>query len=120
MPETPRFTGGANIALKIPKFKYQETFEFYHDTLGLPYLGECQGSHQFRFGSMCLWLDLVESYSQSDVWLELYTEDPQAATDYLRERGVPVRDEVEELADSSSHWISDPAGVIHLVNRTGE
>ena len=113
--ELPKFTGGANIALKIPKFRFEETFKFYRDTLRLPYLGESRGAHRFQFGPICLWLDLVENYSQTDVWLELYTDDPERAADYLADSGVPIRDELEPLDGLTGHWLSDPAGVIHLI-----
>ncbi|HEX6292800.1 MAG TPA: hypothetical protein VFZ66_26685 [Herpetosiphonaceae bacterium] len=118
--EAPKFTGGANIALKIPKFRFEETLRFYRDTLRLPYLGEHRGAHMFQFGPMCLWLDLVENYSQADVWLELYTDDPEGAAAYLADTGVPIRDEIEPLNGLTAHWISDPAGIIHLISKTGE
>ncbi|MDX1959630.1 MAG: hypothetical protein SFU98_13730 [Leptospiraceae bacterium] len=30
-----KFVGGINIAMKVPKFKFQETVDFYEKTLGL-------------------------------------------------------------------------------------
>lgn len=118
--DAPEFRGGNNIALKIPKFRFAETVSFYRDTLKLPYLGEYRGSPQFRFGPVVLWLDLVENYSQADVWLELYTDDPEHAAKYLTDRGTPLRDEIESLDGVGGHWVSDPAGTIHLLSRTNE
>lgn len=43
--------GGSNIAIKVPKFKYDETVKFYKDILQLPYLGFISESHAFQFGS---------------------------------------------------------------------
>lgn len=34
----PTFSGGGNIALKIPRFRFAETVAFYRDTLRLPHL----------------------------------------------------------------------------------
>lgn len=117
--EAPQFTGGSNIALKIPKFRFEETLKFYRHTLRLPYLGEHQGTHVFQFGPMRLWLDRVETYSQADVWLELHTDDPDQAADYLADLGTPIRDEIEPL-EIPGHWISDPAGIIHLISRVDD
>lgn len=36
----PTFSGGGNIALKIPQFRFVKTIAFYRDTLQLPYLGQ--------------------------------------------------------------------------------
>jgi hypothetical protein len=46
----------------------------------------------------------------------LETNDTEAASSYLKINGVPRRDEVEQLReDFDGFWISDPAGIIHLV-----
>ncbi|MER7458831.1 hypothetical protein [Micromonospora sp. NPDC126480] len=118
--DTPRFTGGTNIALKIPKFRFDATVAFYRDTLRLPDLGEFRGAQRFQFGPVRLWLDRVDNYSQTDVWLELNTDAPDAAAAYLADAGVPIRDEIEPVDFMTAHWISDPAGVIHLVSRSDE
>ncbi|BCJ62512.1 VOC family protein [Micromonospora endophytica] len=118
--DRPTFTGGTNIALKIPKFRFEATVAFYRDTLKLPYLGEFRGAQRFQFGPVRLWLDQVDNYSQTDVWLEVNTDDPDAAAAYLAESGVPVRDEIEAVEFMTAHWISDPAGVVHLVSRSDE
>ncbi|WP_096190489.1 VOC family protein [Evansella halocellulosilytica] len=111
------FTGGSNIALKIPKFKYEETVHFYRDVLKLPYLGFISESHAFQFGDTTLWLDCMENYSQQDVWLEIQTNQVQAVADYLRENDIHRRDEVEVHENSDGYWISDPCGTILRVNQ---
>ena len=58
----------------------------------------------------------MPNLSHPDVWLEIETNDTEAAAAYLRVHSVPRRDEVEQLReDFNGFWISDPAGVIHLV-----
>lgn len=111
-----QFTGGNNIALKIPNFKYEETVRFYRDVLKLPYLGFKDESHAFSLGPNTLWLDCKDSYPQNDVWLEVQANDPELAKDYLREQGVDRRDEVEIYENSKGFWISDPCGTILRVN----
>ena len=116
----PRFVGGGNIAIKVPRYRFEETIAYYRDVLGLPPLGREGDSESFRFGAMRLWLDRVDHQSQTDVWLELFTDDPDAAFVHLQGHGVPARDEVEPLGDFPGHWVSDPAGVIMIVRRPDE
>ncbi|XID90172.1 VOC family protein [Paenibacillaceae bacterium WGS1546] len=111
-----QFIGGANIALKIPKYKYDETVRFYKEIVKLPYLGFKYGSHFFQLGQSKLWLDCMENYSQQDVWLEIQTDDPEAAAEFLREHRISRRDEVEPHENSAGYWISDPCGTILRVN----
>lgn len=120
MGKDTAFTGGHNIALKIPKYKYDETVHFYKNVLKLPYLGFRQESHAFQLGSSTLWLDCMDSYSQNDVWLEIETSDVKEAAHYLHENSVSRRDEVEIHENSPGYWISDPCGTILRVNPKGE
>ena len=116
-PDHPSFQGGANIAIKVPAYKFEETVQFYKDILGLERLEENEASVCFRFGSSKLWIDRMHNYSRSDVWLEVLTDNVEAARSFLASKGVPRRDEVENLpADLDGFWISDPAGTIHLVD----
>jgi hypothetical protein len=111
-----QFKGGHNIALKIPKFKYEETVEFYKDVIKLPYLGFKSESHAFQFGDVTLWLDCMDNYAQQDVWLEIQTNDLKEADVYLKQNHINRRDEVEVHEDSKGYWISDPSGTIVRVN----
>ena len=112
----PHFSGGANIAIKCPSHTYEQTLAFYRDTLGLPLIEEEDDGCIFQFGPNRLWIDRVPNLSHPDIWLELETNDTEAAASYLKINGIPRRDEVEQLReDFDGFWISDPAGVIHLV-----
>ena len=103
---------GKNIAIKVPLHKWAETVAYYRDNVGLPIAKQLKDSTGFTFGEMTLWIDRVEKQSQVDVWLELFTDDPDAAMTHL---GSPQRDELEPLDGVTGHWTSDPAGVVLLV-----
>ncbi|CAN5487797.1 glyoxalase/bleomycin resistance/dioxygenase family protein [soil metagenome] len=123
--ETPTFKGGYNIALKIPKYQYEKTLRFYREVLGLDLKKESdvnyEESYSCRFGPIKLWLDRVDNYSKTDVWLELETSDMEKAKDYLQSKEVHFRSELEKLpADLNAHWISDPAGVVFLLKEISE
>ncbi|WP_017541317.1 VOC family protein [Nocardiopsis halophila] len=120
-----RFEGGVNIAMKIPKADYEDTVRFYRDTLGLPVTDHpatgapsVARTCSVEFGPVTLWLDRVDAYSRSDLWLELRTSDVPAAAAHLAGAGTPTCDEVEpfEDTDAQAHWIRNPAGVVHLLN----
>ena len=116
--DRPAFRGGDNIALKVPAFQFEETVRFYRDIIGLPEKGREGSSRAFQFGPVTLWVDRVEGASRTDVRLELFTEDADDAADWLARQGTPVRDELEPLDGVRGHWISDPAGVVHLLYET--
>jgi len=105
---------GKNIAIKVPLHKWAETVAFYRDRAGLAVVKESSNSIAFAFGSMTLWIDKVEKQSQVDVWLELFTDDPDKALETL---DSPKRDELESLDDVKGHWTSDPAGTVLLLVR---
>ncbi len=114
--EGPQFSGGANIAIKCPSHTYEQTVAFYRDTLGLPLIEEEKDGCIFQFGPNRLWIDSVPNLSHPDVWLELETNDTEAAESFLKVHGVSRRDEVEQLReDFNGFFISAPNGVIHLV-----
>lgn len=124
----PEFTAGLNIAMKIPKAQYDATVSFYRDTLGfdvkeedVSYAPTVSRTHAVRFGPNTLWLDRVDNYSQPDLWLQLHTDDLDAAASELAGVGIHPCDEVEPLenTDSRTHWIRNPAGVIHLLAESG-
>ncbi|MFB4197302.1 VOC family protein [Streptomyces carpaticus] len=124
----PRFTAGPNIAMKIPKAQYDATVAFYRDVLGFDVREDdasatptVSRTHSVRFGATTLWLDCVDNDSRPDVWLQLHTDDLDAATDRLARTGIRPCDEVEPLEGigSRTHWIRNPAGVVHLLAETG-
>ena len=114
------YSGGANLAMKVPAHLWDATVSFYRDTLGLEELEPFTGtppSVGFVFGVNRLWIDRVVGMSQAELWLEIVTSDPRAAADELAAAtGVARCDEVEPLpAGGSPFWISSPASVVHLV-----
>lgn len=115
-----KFEGGVNIAVKIPKSKYQQTVDFYRDVLKLDVMEKSienptvSRTHQVKFGSNVLWLDCVDNYTHSETWLELRTPEVAEATAYLQQHGVPTCDELEELPEGY-HWIQDPAGTVFVL-----
>lgn len=106
---------GKNIALKVPLHKWAETVAFYRDKLKLPVSEETQDTIAFVFGDVVLWIDRVDRQSQVDVWLELESDDPEAALETLQS---PKRDELEPLDGDYGHFTSDPAGVVFFVKKT--
>ncbi len=120
------FTGGVNVAMKIPPDKYEATVAFYRETLGLELTHAPEesvaDSYRLAFGGVTLWLDRVEGISEPEVWLEIKTDDLEAATAHLANGGIETCDEVEPLPpDMRAHWIRNPAGVVHLLEEsTGE
>jgi hypothetical protein len=114
------FEGGINIAIKIPKSKYEQTVAFYRDILQLPVEEKpitnptVSRTHQVKFGNNTVWLDCVDNYTHSETWLELNTPDVPGATQYLASKGVHTCDELEQLPENM-HWITDPAGTVFIV-----
>lgn len=115
------FYGGVNIAIKIPKSKYEDTVAFYRDTLKLEVEEKPISSptvsrtHEVKFGNNTIWLDCVDNYTHSETWLELKTPDVAKATEYLKSEGINTCDELEEIP-KNSHWIMDPAGTVFILN----
>ncbi len=116
-----KFEGGINIAIKIPKTKYEETVTFYRDILKLEVLEKpienptVSKTHQVKFGNNILWLDCVDNYTHSETWLELKTADVDNATRYLKSKGIDTCDELEKIPDNM-HWIMDLAGTVFILN----
>lgn len=112
-----KFEAGINIAIKIPKSKYEKTVAFYRDVLMLEVEEKTINSptisrtHAVKFGNNILWLDCVDNYTHSETWLQLVVPDVEEATDYLQSKGVNTCDELEELP-VNMHWIQDPAGTV--------
>ncbi|MFI6284629.1 VOC family protein [Streptomyces sp. NPDC051018] len=120
----PEFTPGLNIAMKIPKAQYEATVAFYRDTLGFDVKEDdasnaptVSRTHSVRFGPITLWLDCVDAYSRHDLWLQVHTDDLDAAREKLAGIGIHPCDEVEPLVnlDTRTHWVKNPTGVVHLL-----
>lgn len=113
-----KFSGGKNIAMKVPPNQYDQTVAFYRDTLGLEEIGGPSGDAVgFKFGANNLWIDKVTAMSQAELWLEIVTDDTEKAAKALDVAGVARCDEIEDLGESfDGFWISSPASIIHLVD----
>lgn len=115
-----KFEGGINIAIKLPKSKYDQTVPFYRDILKFDVEEKpitnptVSRTHQVKFGNNIMWLDCVDNYTHSETWLELNVENVEQATSYLKKNGVETCDEIEELPENM-HWITDPAGTVFIV-----
>jgi predicted enzyme related to lactoylglutathione lyase len=112
-----KFQGGINIAVKIPKSKYDKTVTFYRDILKLEVEEKpisnptVSRTHQVKFGNNIIWLDCVDNYTHSETWLQIIVPNVTEATEYLKQNGVETCDELEELP-SNMHWIQDPSGTV--------
>ena len=117
-----KFQAGINIAIKIPKSKYDKTVEFYKNILKLEVEEKhidyptISRTHQVKFGNNIIWLDCVDNYTHSETWLQLTVPDVEEARNYLQSNGVETCDELEELP-KNMHWIQDPAGTVFNVQR---
>ncbi|KYP15572.1 hypothetical protein [Flavihumibacter sp. CACIAM 22H1] len=117
-----RFEAGINIALKIPKSKYQETVRFYKEILQLEVEEKpienptISRTHAVKFGNNILWLDCVDNYTHSETWLQLTVPDVEEATAYLKAKSIDTCDELEELPPGM-HWIQDPAGTVFNIQK---
>lgn len=113
----PTFEAGINIAIKIPKSKYEKTVDFYRSILKLEVQEKpitnptVSRTHEVKFGNNIIWLDCVDNYTHSETWLQLTVPDVEEATSYLISNGVETCDELEELPENM-HWIMDPAGTV--------
>lgn len=66
-----------------------------------------------------LWIDRVTTVSQTEIWLEVITDDMDAAEEYLQTNEVVRCDEIEPLPEGfEGFWISSPANIIHLVTNS--
>lgn len=115
-----KFEAGINIAIKIPKSKYEKTVDFYRDILKLEVEEKSivnptvSRTHEVKFGNNIIWLDCVDNYTHSETWLQLTVPDIEEAKNYLHDNSVETCDEIEELP-KNMHWIQDPAGTVFNV-----
>ncbi|WP_333886392.1 hypothetical protein [Sphingobacterium siyangense] len=118
-----KFEAGINIAIKIPKSKYEKTVVFYRDVLKFNVEEKpvnnptVSRTCEVKFGNNIIWLDCVDNYTHSETWLQLTVPDVEMATAYLLSNGVETCDEIEELPENM-HWITDPAGTVFNLQQT--
>lgn len=118
-----RFKPGHNMAMKVPEHEYDKTVAFYRDVLGFELIpldnDEMADTIRFKFGDKVLWIDRVETISQAEIWLEIVTDDLDAAAQYLQRNDVVRCDEIEHLPEGfKGFWISSPSNIIHLVTNS--
>jgi|SRR5690606_19689547 len=117
-----KFEGGVNIALKIPKGKYEQTVIFYRDVLKLEVEEReiehptVSRTHRVKFGNNIMWLDCVDNYTHAETWLELNVDDVKQATQHLKAHGIDTFDEIEEIPEQM-HWVMDPSGSVFIVKK---
>jgi predicted enzyme related to lactoylglutathione lyase len=118
-----KFEAGTNIAIKIPKSKYDKTVAFYKDILKLVVKEKpidnptVSRTHEVRFGNNVIWLDCVDNYTHAETWLQLTVQNVEEAKNYLLLNGVETCDEIEKLP-KNMHWIQDPAGTVFNLQTT--
>lgn len=124
MDTSAKFSGGRNIAMKVPPHLWDETVRFYRDVIGLSVSKNVASSSTsicFDFGANRLWIDSVEALSQAELWLELNTSDIEGAARDFDSAGVVRRDEIEPLPEGfEGFWIQNPASIIHIVSKPDE
>ncbi len=121
MSKMTKFVGGRNIAMKVPPHLYETTIRFYREIIGLKEITQHAPSVGFEFGTNNLWIDRVPGISQAELWLELITDDVEAASADLAEAEVVRCDEIEPLPHGfNGFWVSSPASIIHLVCKDSE
>jgi hypothetical protein len=114
---TPKFSAGRNIAMKVPSHEYSRIVTFYRDIIGLPQIEGLMPAIVFEFGDKQLWLDKVDYISQAEIWLEIQTDNLAAAEEYLGQKDIVRCDQIEPLPeDFKGFWIASPANIIHLVS----
>ena len=91
--------GGIDIAMKVPPHQYQQTLDFYRQTLRLPEITDKAPATGFILGPNRLWIDEAPGISQAEVWLELFTPDFHAAEKHIEQHGVVRCDAVEPLPE---------------------
>jgi len=114
-----QFQPGKNIAMKVPAHEHEDTVRFYRDVLRLKDIssGGPDDTPRFEFGDKVLWLDCEPGVSQSEIWLEIVTNDIDQAAEYLKTQGLHRRDGIEPLPEGfQAFWISSPSNIIHLVS----
>jgi catechol 2,3-dioxygenase-like lactoylglutathione lyase family enzyme len=111
-----KYNAGNNIAMKVPPDQFESTVKFYRDLLGLEVDQDRDESVVFKFGHVYLWIDRAPTLSQSEIWLEIVTDDTESAREMMAQNAIVRCDEIEALPeDLDGFWIKSPADIVHLV-----
>lgn len=95
----PKFTGGVDIALKLPPHQFEATIAFYRDVIGLKQITDKLPDIGFELGPVKLWIAAAPEMSQAELWLELFTDNFSEVAEYLKAAGVVRCDAIEALAE---------------------
>ncbi|MGI9381802.1 MAG: hypothetical protein ACR2PO_01510 [Methyloligellaceae bacterium] len=107
--------------MKLPPHQFDATLAFYRDTLGLTVVESEDGCALIDYGAIRLWLDRTATVSQAEIWLELKTNETDAAAAHLDKAGVVRCDAIETLPNGfRGFWIASPANIVHLVAEPGQ
>ena len=102
------FTGGRNLALKLPSHEFEDASRFYREVLGLKQLDDYLPSVVFEYGANLLWLDRVETMTQAELWLELRTPDTAAAAKRVDQHRVTRCDAYDTAASCTARSWFEP------------
>jgi len=117
----PAYSGGPNIAMKVPPHQFDTTVAFYRDTLRLAEIDELRPNIVFAFGTNRLWIDPTPEIEQPELWLQVQTDDLGGAAEHLEQLRSARADGIEPLPDGfAGFWISSPAGVVHLASKRSD
>lgn len=112
----PKFITGHNVAMKIPSQEYESTLNFYRNILSLKEVSNpnlADQSPRFVLGDKILCLDSVATLSRAEVWLEILSEDVEAAAKYFEEQGCALREEIKPLLQGlKGFWVAGPSGIV--------
>ena len=113
----PAFTGGRNVAIKVPEHAFEATVAFYRDTLalsdGLRRRRAPRRSSSGRSGCGSTACRIWRRARCGSSWWPPTRRRPRQ---HLAAAGVVRCDEVEKLPpDLDGFWILNPAGIVHLV-----
>src|SRR6266480_4860091 len=84
----------------------------------LPLIEEETDGCIFQFGPNRLWIDKVPNLSHPDIWLEIETNDTDAASSFLNVHGVARRDEVENLREDFNGFIVSQPAILRSISKT--
>lgn len=111
------FSGGQNIALRIPPQSFDDRLRFCRGPLWLWQLNDFLPSRVVEFESVPLWPDPVETITQTDVCLALRTPDTKNATAHPERSNMARCDAVESLPEGFDGFrISGPGNIVQPVH----
>lgn len=102
---------GKYIVLKIPMYLFEDTLHFYRDILLMDvevkasFNAKKSKSAIIAFGTNTLRLEAEDQQLESNILLELSTDQIASAVEYFKANEVQI-----ENSEASNHYLKDPAG----------